>query len=77
MAVVTALSEVMDADPTTLDPLQETIDTDALDAFAAFDETSERAVHVTWTQEGYRVTVHNHGEITIAPVSENRTEAVS
>mgnify|MGYP007026974106 CR=1 FL=1 len=77
MAVVTALSEVMDADPTTLDPLQETIDTDALDAFAACGETGESAAQITWTQEGYTVTVHNHGEITIAPVGGNRTEAIS
>ncbi|MGQ4554858.1 HalOD1 output domain-containing protein [Halobellus sp. GM3] len=75
MAVVTALSEVMGVDPISLDPLQETIDPDALNALASGGDSAERVVHTTWTQEGYTVTIHNHGVITVESEDEDRTEA--
>jgi hypothetical protein len=74
MAVVTALSEVMEADPTTLAPLYDTVDLEALDALVRARDDTDGDVHVSWTHEGYAVTVHSYGMITVAPAGGDRPE---
>ena len=63
MAVVAALSEVLQADPTTLEPLQRTIDVDALDTLLS----SSDAVEVTFPFADRTVTVTADGVITVRP----------
>ncbi|WP_340099728.1 HalOD1 output domain-containing protein [Salinibaculum salinum] len=67
MAVVSALAEVMDADPTTLEPLQKTVDTDALDAFIQTQTPAISDSNVTLSLENYTVTVHSYGVVAVSP----------
>lgn len=63
MAVVAALSEVRETDPMTMEPLQTTIDVDALDSLLAGGDT----VEVTFPVAQYTVTVNGDGVITVRP----------
>lgn len=76
MAAVTALAEVMDVEPTELKPLQEAVDTDALDALAVVEGPTNGDVRTTWQQEGYAITVHSHGMVAIDPVRDDRIESM-
>lgn len=62
MAVVAALSEVTETDPELLEPLQEMVDTDALDAMLRHGDT-EAPVSITFTASGYTITVHTRGVV--------------
>lgn len=68
MAVVTALSDVVDTDPTELDPLHDTVDTDALDAVVGVRHPANGDVHVTFPFEGYAITVHSYGIVEVVPL---------
>jgi len=65
--VVYGIAEVTDTDPTSLRPLGEVIDPDALDAIFDRSDTGELGdAHLSFGYEGYEVTVFNHGRITIS-----------
>ncbi|MEF8862800.1 MAG: HalOD1 output domain-containing protein [Haloarculaceae archaeon] len=74
MAVVAALSEVLGADPLDLDPIQGTVDADALDALVRVGDTTDGDVRVTFSLEGYAVTVHSYGVVAVAPSGHGRTD---
>lgn len=63
MAVVGALSEVLQADPATMAPIQETIDVDALDMLLSSSDAAE----VTFPIADHTVTVTADGVITVRP----------
>lgn len=72
MAVVTALTATMDKDPVDLEPLSETIDTDALDAIVQDRGTTADSVHVMLTHEGREITVNSYGVVAVSPSDHNR-----
>lgn len=63
LAVVTALSEVLDIAPTTLDPLQETLDAEALDTL--LDGRGNGDVSVSFSAAEHAITANSDGTITI------------
>jgi hypothetical protein len=73
MAVVQALSEVMDVDPTGIRPLASSVDADALDDVIVSRTGVDAAVEVTVTHEGYDVTVDSHGTVTVVPAGRSRS----
>lgn len=65
--VIYAIAEVTDEDPTSLRPLGEVIDPDALDTI--FDRSASGDMgeaHLSFQYEGYEVTVFSHGRITVS-----------
>ena len=74
MAVVAALSDVMDADPISLEPLSASIDTDALDALLARRRSMDGDVHVRCAHEGWLLTIHSYGVITISSMDDTRND---
>jgi hypothetical protein len=66
MAVIATLSEVMNTDPVELDPLQSTVDTDALDAIVQVRPGTDSDVRVTFTHHGHEITVRSYGVVTIS-----------
>lgn len=74
MAVVQALSEVMDVDPTRVRPLASSVDADALDDVIAPRTGVDAAVEVTVTHDGYDVTVDSQGTLTVVPAGRGQTE---
>lgn len=67
VAVVSALAVVTDTDPTTVDPLHETVDTDALDALLARNPVDGCDISVAFTVDGHDVTVTSGGALTVRP----------
>ena len=68
--VVYAIAEVAAEDPTSLQPLGEIVDPDALDAI--FDRPSARdsgSAHISFEYEGYEVTIFSHGRLTISSLT--------
>ncbi|PGF16085.1 hypothetical protein CP556_08120 [Natrinema sp. CBA1119] len=72
MAVVAAVSNVLDTDPLELDPLHNTIDTDALDDLVRCRDSSNEPVSVSFTVEGHEITALSNGEITLSPLNSER-----
>lgn len=72
MAVVTAVSDVVDTVPTELVPLYDIIDTDALDALVGVRHPTNGDVHATFSFEGYAITAHSNGILEIAPLQGDR-----
>jgi hypothetical protein len=72
MAAVAALSEAMDLDPVELEPIQATVDADAIDTLLAARSSTDGDVHVTWTTEEYDVTIYRYGVIAVAPSGDDR-----
>lgn len=77
MAVVAALSEAMDVDPMDLEPLHESVDTDALDALVRVRGTMNGDVQVTFTHEKWVMTVYSCGVIAVTPPEHERTDGQS
>ena len=77
MAIVTALSEVMDVDPMELEPLQESVDTEALDALVYAQPTATSDVEITLSLKDYTVTVHSYGVVTVTPAEPAHSEDLS
>lgn len=67
MAVVDAVADAVDVDPLELDPLNEAIDPDALDAlFPQCGERADGSVHEVSLQfNGCHVTVRDTGEVVV------------
>lgn len=66
--LVRAVADFDDVDPLELDPLYETIDPDTLNEFVGSDELPDVAGTVTFTFEGYEVTVYASGLLEICPL---------
>lgn len=66
MAIVSALSAVTDVEPTAIEPITNTIDTDALDALVRGFDPANGPIEVSWTQDGYDVTVSSEGVVTVS-----------
>lgn len=64
-AVVAALSEVLETDPMTMEPLQATVDVDALDTLFAGSDTVEATLSIAQ----HTVTLTGDGMITVRPAS--------
>jgi hypothetical protein len=65
--VVYGIAQVTDTDPTSLRPLGEVIDPDALDTIFDRNGAGELGdAHLSFGYEGHEVTVFNHGRITIS-----------
>ncbi len=74
MAVIATLADAMDTDPVELDPLNSTVDPDALDALVRVRYGTNGDSHVTFTHEGHAITVHSYGIVTIVPEHEPTAE---
>lgn len=72
MAVIAAVSNVLDTDPLELDPLHDTIDTDALDDLVHCRGPPDEPVDVSFTVEGHEITVFSDGEVTLSPSNSER-----
>lgn len=72
-AVITALSAVVDADPTELAPLQYAVDVDALNALVSPNGRPRPDVSVSFRTDGHAVTVRGDGSTTIAPAGADST----
>lgn len=57
MAVITLLAEVLDSSPVEMEPLNNTVDTEALDTLVAAADRLAEGVEVSLTYERYDVTV--------------------
>lgn len=73
-AVVATLADVMDTDPVELDPLHSIVDLDELDALVRVRNGTSGDFHISITHEGYAITVHSYGVITITPEHELAAE---
>ena len=65
--LVKAVADVADADPLELDPLFRTVDPDVLDEFVGAGGLPDVDGQVSFTYEGYRVTVHPSGLLELVP----------
>lgn len=65
IAVVAALSDVMDVDPMEIEPLGSVIDTDALDALIDHRGAADGDVSMTFTVDWYELTVSTEGVVTV------------
>lgn len=65
--VVTSVADVADADPLELEPLYETVDPEAIDEFVASGGSADFDGHISFTYEGYAVTVRASGLLEIRP----------
>lgn len=74
MAVIATLADVMDADPVELDPLHSTVDPDTLDTLVRVRTGTDGDIHVSFTHEGYAITVSSYGVVTISQEHEPATE---
>lgn len=65
--IVSTISDIVDRDPLELDPLEHTVNTDALDTL--FDSRQNGVPRdgglVSFAYEGYLVTVHADGEVVV------------
>lgn len=72
MAVIAAVSNVLDTDPLELDPLHDTIDTGALDDLFRCRGPPNEPVDVSFTVEEHEITVFSDGEVTLSPLNSER-----
>lgn len=71
-SVVVSVAAVAGVEPLSLPPLQQSIDTDALEAVVGVDRARGADVTVRFTYAGYRVTVEADGSVRIGePVRRN------
>ena len=75
MAVIATLADVLDTDPVELDPLYSAVDPDELDGLVRVHDLTEGDSHVSFTHEGYAITVHSYGVISITPEHEVTEES--
>lgn len=61
MRVVTAIAEATGGDPTTMAPLYETVDTDALNRLLQ----SDAALEIVFEHEGHAIEVGDDGVVTV------------
>ena len=66
MAVIATLANVMDADPFDLDPLNSTVDPDALNALLRVRHGTDGDINVKFKHEGHAITVSSYGAVTVS-----------
>lgn len=69
MAVVTAVTEVLDADPVDLTPLFDSVDTDALDELVDGETATDGSVHTSFPFEDHEIGVSSDGVVAVTPLS--------
>lgn len=67
LAVASALAVVTDTDPMAVEPLHDTVDTDALDAILTRGPVDGSGVTTTFTVDGHDVTLETGGRLTVRP----------
>lgn len=67
MAVITALTEILDVHPTSLPPLQYSIDTEAMDDFFCSHDDTESPAQLSFSFVSHEVTVASNGKLTVTP----------
>jgi len=75
MAVIATLADVLNTDPSDIDPLYSTVDPDALDTFVQVHNRANGDTHVRFTHAGYAITVHSYGVVAITPEHEPTAES--
>lgn len=73
MAVVATVAEAAGVEPTEMEPLQETVEADALDELVRPAGITHGTVEVSFVFEGSAVTVASDGVVTVAPPGEGHT----
>lgn len=69
LAVIAVVAVATDREPTDVPPLNDCIDTDALDAvFSAAPSAGQRAGRISFEYEGFDLTVGSDGTVEAAPV---------
>ena len=68
--VIATLAELLDADPIELDPLYNSVDPDALDAFVRGRKGTEGDISVSFRHESHAVSVYSYGVVSISPGDE-------
>lgn len=71
MAVITALTRIFDVAPTDLNPLHYSIDTEALNEFVSSQDATGSPVQISFTFEGYKITVTSSCELTVEPLDDS------
>ena len=74
MAVIATLADVLDADPIELEPLQSSVDPDALDEGVRLRREMDGDIHVEFTHEGHAITVSSYGVGTISQEQDQPAE---
>ena len=74
MAVIASLSDVMDRDPTELEPLHASVDTGALNALLRVRDTTDGDISVTVTVAKYAITVYSDGVVAIDPPGHDQAD---
>lgn len=67
MAVITALTEILDVSPMSLPPLHYSIDTEAMDDFFCSHDDTESPAQISFSFVGHEVTVASNGKLTVTP----------
>ena len=76
LAIAVMLAAVRNQDPIELRPLDETIDTDALDGMMGFQHEKNGDVQVTFSYEDHVITVASTGDVVIsAPTDDSSPPA--
>jgi hypothetical protein len=68
-AVISAVGEAADTDPLDIEPLHNTVDTDALDALLSSHSARNGDRHVSFSYHGHDVTVSSYGTITVQSIT--------
>ena len=74
MAVIATLADAIGTDPVDLDPLNASVDPDALDALVCVRNGMTGDIHVSFTHEDHSITVSSYGVVTIGPGHELNAE---
>lgn len=74
--VIEMIAIACDRDPTALDPLYDSIDPDALDAFfrSSSDKPAERSATVSFVHAGHDVVVRGDGSVVVRPLGSEGTD---
>lgn len=67
LALASAIAGAMDADPTDIDPLYESLDPDALNALVGEPRPTGDPIEITLYVENFEVTISNTGSISLEP----------
>lgn len=77
MALVSALSTVLDVDPNAIDPIQRAVDVEALDTLLTERDDALEAVAVTLRHAGRVVTIDSNGGVRIESTETGRVDVDS
>lgn len=75
LALASALSAAMEAEPTEIDPLYESIDPDALDSLVVHPTRSSEPITINLSVEHFEATISSDGVIHLDPHAGNGSDA--